>query len=609
MRRKLLSVVFVTTVLSLVLAACGSGNDATQAPATTAPTSAATTAATSGPTTAGPTATRPAATSAPTATAVPAATATAAPVSSGEMILATPAIPYGSNQEFDPSQRGGAQGSGMYTYLLETKVDGSFDPPGGLIQSWTTNPDFTQWTFKVRTDIQFHDGAKATSADLKYAIERATDPKSVWAQGGDFRKVVAGADATTGVLPNSTIPDESTFILNLNSTVFTLHLDFISRNRIAAAMPHVIPHSKYVQRVGYDGASRAPLGSGPYKFKSVEIGNKFIAEAVDYKHFFFGTPRIKTKTEIAIPESATRLALMKTKGADMTSISAASVKDIQSTAGLRIVQRNNSQEGLLYNAQFPDEIPGYGKNPLTIKAVRQALYWYAIDREALVKNFLYGYGTPSMDYPVGKTDFYGFVPQAVPKFDMAKAKSMLAAAGYPNGFAMDYWVLTQNPLPEAADIMEAIAAWWEQAGIKVNRINWTAPAFTQQIVANYCAGAPNCASKGWPKPTVEGLIWTGAYRETHASFAVLQHNPASVYRVNGDVKGLELATSMANAKSPAAYKAAAEAYQKYAYEEANTFVMLFEAHELFAASDRVWSGWKLGRDSATIRLDYAAAAR
>ena len=602
MRRRLLSPLVLALALSLLVAACGNSAPtavptkpaATVAPATAVP---ATTAASTA--TAAPAATRPAATAtaAPAPTSPPAPTATAAPIAAGELVYAASTI----GVEFDPSQRGGAQPSGMYTYLMETKIDGSFDSTGGLIQSWTTNPDFTQWTFKVRTDIRFHDDAnnKATSADFKYAIERGIHEKSVWAQGGDLRKSI-GTMAT---------PDDSTLVVNLTGPVFTLHLDYISRNRVAAAMPHVIPNAKYVARVGDEGASRAPIGTGPFKFKSVEPGNKLVREAVDYRHFFFGTPRVKTLTDVQIPESSTRLALLKTKGADITSISGAAIKDVQATAGLRIVQRDNSQEGLLYNAQFPDEIVGYGKNPLAIKGVRQALYWHAIDRASLVKNFLYTYGTPSMDYPVGKTDLYSFVPQPVPTFDIAKAKSLLAAAGYPNGFELDLWVLQTNPLPEAIDLMEAIATWWEQAGIKVKRIPFQQAAFTSQIVANYCAGAPTCQSKGWPKPTVQGLIWTSAYRETHASFAVLQHNPGSVYRVNGDTKGLELANAMATAKTPDQYKVAATAYQKYAYEEANTFVMLFEAHELFAASANVWSGWKLGRDAATIRLDYAAASR
>lgn len=586
MRRNLLAVVVLGTIMSLVLAACGGGDEPTPttAPATVAPTSGATAAptATRAPTTAAsPTLPAPTATARPTV----APTATPAPVSSGELVVAMATLgTFGLN----PAIRGEGSALGLYDFLMGTKADGPIEPESGLILSWSISADSLTWTFKVRDNLRFHNGDIAISDDFKYAVERGIAPDSAHAQGGDLRKTVKTLE----------VPDRTTLVVTLTGPSFVWHLDFISRNRVASAMPNVVISKKYITTAGDEAASRTPVGTGAYKFKGVTPGDRVILEAVDYKHFYFGTPRTKTLTITQIPEENTRIGLFQTKAADMGSISTSSINKLKQ-AGVGVSLRENSHEGLIYWAQYPDVIQGFGPNPFANKKVRQALAWYAIDRKALVDSFLHGQGTPSMDYPVGKSDLFSFVPQAVPKYDPAKAKAMLAEEGFGKGFEIDFYNWVPNALPEAQDLMEAIAVWWEQVGLKVNRIVGQSTPMIQKMLAVY-------QKDGFSKPTTGGLIWTGAYRETHASFAVLQHNKEALFHVNRDAEGLRLATAYANARNPDEYKRTSQAYQKYAYEEANTFIMLFEAHEAWARSNRVAKDWKLGKD-VTYRIEYAAA--
>lgn len=90
---------------------------------------------------------------------------------------------------------------------------------------------------------------------------------------------------------------------------------------------------------------------------------------------------------------------------------------------------------------------------------------------------------------------------------------------------------------------------------------------------------------------------------------MLQANPDSIFSVSRDPEQLRLANAFAGAKSVAEYTQTGQAYQQYATEHAGTYIMLMEANEVWARSDKVSAQWKLGRDTNARRLGYAAAPR
>ena len=492
-------------------------------------------------------------------------------------------------QALPRARRQGGVPDALYSPLWGTTAEGPFDPKSGLTESYTVNADSTVWTLKVRGDVLFHNGDKASSADFLFAIESATDPKldPPW----------NNSQAVARTITSLTTPDPATMVAALTGpNIFWSY--FFSRNRANQNMGNVVLASKYITSTGDDQAGRSPVGSGPYKFKSITIGDRLTYEAVDYKHFYFGAPRIKTLTALAVPEPATRVALLKTKAVDLTPISSAAVTDV-TQSGFTIIKRPNAQWGLLYAANYPDSIPGYGPNPLMNKTVRQAIYWYAIDRKTIVDSFLKGNGTPSMDYPIAKADPLAYIPQPVPTYDPAKARAMLAEAGYGRGFELDLYIGPAGVLPEAPDIMEAIAVYWESVGVKVNRKRYLGVVFTQDLTNSY--------KTTWPKPTVQGLILSGGYAENSVSAIALQSNSAGLYHVNRDPETQRLALLVGGAKTLDEYKATAQAYQKYVHQEANHFPILFEADDVYATSEKVSKQWKLGRDAQNIRIEYAAA--
>ena len=105
----------------------------------------------------------------------------------------------------------------------------------------------------------------------------------------------------------------------MNSPGLFWPTSYLSRVGSAAGAQHLIPND-YVNRVGEAGANKSPVGSGPYKFKNLIAGSSIEFEAVD-KYWYYGVPRVKSLTFSHIPEEGTRIALLKTNGADLAPIS------------------------------------------------------------------------------------------------------------------------------------------------------------------------------------------------------------------------------------------------------------------------------------------------
>ena len=569
----------IAAVIALIISACGS--TAPTAAPTRAPTPGGATATarpTSG-TTAGPTAVA-------TATAVPAPTATALPTSSGELKIAV--------QSINPNIFPGVTVAGvenltmdpMYDYLIGSKNDDSMDPDSGLIISWSANADSSVWTFKLRDNMVFHNGDRVSSADAANTLQLAINEPGKYSRGAELQRGIKQMDT----------PDATTLIVSLNIPDIYWQVNYLKRGVPFTASPKVIVPKNYLARVGFNEANKAPVGSGAYKFKSFLVDQQLQMEAVD-RHFFFGVPKTKTLTIVAIPDESTRLALLQTGGADLAPMAQVANIKKATEAKLKLVARRGSLTWNLWNFQYPEVINGYGKNPLANEDVRKALLWYAIDRKTLVESFMPGYAAPSMDYPVFSWDIGGFPTNPVPTIDVAKAKSTLAAAGYPNGFEMDLYTDPKAPYP-SAEVGEALATYWQAVGIKIGR-----KATPVSLQADYYQ------KKGYDKPVVHFSV-NVTNRPLSASTALLNHNKDALFSTNADPEAFRLASAWVQAKSIGEYKAAGLAYQKYAYDHVATGVAIFVSDEIWFRNDKVSDKWDPGRDgSPSARYGYAAALR
>lgn len=356
-------------------------------------------------------------------------------------------------ETFLPWNGGGGRTSYLamiYDYLVyqDPKTE-ALNP--GLASKWEMSADGKSWTFHLRKGVQFQEAwGELTSADVKYTIEKMIDPKSVAGPSGSLRTLIDSVSA----------PDPYTVVINMKTPYPELDRGYLSDNNQV-----VIVCKKYVDTVGEDKANTHPIGSGPYTLaephqKGGSIKLTLVAGGGNWR----STPEFKNVTFLSIPEEATRVAMLKTGEVDLAPISFDSIKTIKATPGLHITSIPTDWSPLIRFGGMVTVDPKRYKadNPWAKKEVRQALN-YAIDKESIAKNIFQGEAVPGgSSMPVAP--FYDIKPYP---YDPTKAKQLLAAAGYPNGFSITLKTFTTSPGAELPAVGEAVAMYWKAIGIDV----------------------------------------------------------------------------------------------------------------------------------------------
>lgn len=561
-----------TVIAGSIVAACGGGDSSAPQATSVGPT-------------------RPV-TQAPQATSAPPPTATAVPISSGEMTASFTNM--GAFEMLMVSGTGRNYLDAMYDYSIAATLDGQLDQNSGLVNSWTASHDSTVWTFKVRNNVAFHNGDKVTAKDIHSTISRTAAPNSKRASATPLRRDIKAMET----------PDDYTLVVTLNGRNIFWGPNNLSAIGTGGAPSYVEPKN-YIEAKGEEFANRNPVGSGVYKFKSLVLDDRVNLEALE-RHWLVGAPRIKTLVYRLIPEETTALALLKTGELNLMQISRNASKEVAAARNLRVVERKDSGYGQFIGVydQFVKEYPGYGKNPLAETKVRQALFWYGVDRASLVKNFLGGYGTPSMETTPSNPWNPAYVRNPVVAYDPVKAKALLAEAGFASGFQLDLLIVPRPALPEGQQIMEAIASWWEGLGVKVTRKPMQYENVTSQHVKNAQAASI------WDRPTISGMFFLA---NSYIPSLTTATPCVAPWGAGDNVRDSD--TELCTLRKAALEPASVENYIKG--QKAVDARMLEQAHsggffqlgELFGVDSKVPSGWKIGPEPYSYRIERAAALR
>ncbi|WP_323039193.1 ABC transporter substrate-binding protein [Gemmobacter sp.] len=338
----------------------------------------------------------------------------------------------------------------IFDTLVE--VDETLQLQPGLALSWTP-VDETTWEFKLRDGVKFHDGSPLTANDVKFSIERipvvtGPMPMTLYTKYVDSVEVVDDLTLrikTKGIAPS--LPNDFTrlFVVSANTGMEARNEQFNSGEKA--------------------------IGTGPYKFVSWQPkGDLVLVRNDDY---WGEKPHWKNVTRKEIADDAARVAALRSGQVDMINYVPAS--DYVGFKNDKSLDTFIGDSVYILNVQpvvkdvLPQKVKVDGKeidaNPFKDLRVRQALD-YAINRDVLVNVVLEGLGTPANQLmPAG---FFGYSTE-LPKrdYDLAKAKALLAEAGYPKGFEFDF-TCTNNRVPGDAVVCEALAQMWSRAGLKVN---------------------------------------------------------------------------------------------------------------------------------------------
>ncbi|MGO8067193.1 ABC transporter substrate-binding protein [Rhizobium leguminosarum] len=341
----------------------------------------------------------------------------------------------------------------LYSRLMDY-APGTPNPVPSLAESFTVSPDGLTYTFKLHKGVKFSNGREVVASDVKYSIERAVDPKTQGPGAGFFGAIKGFEDETGGkttTLSGIETPDDSTVIFNLSRPDATfLHV-------LAINFASVVPKEAVEAAAGDFG--KKPVGSGTFILKDWTIGQQLVFER-NKDYFVKGVPYIDSfKVEVGQEPLVALLRLQKGE-VDIAG---------DGIPPAKFLEIKNSADGAQMIVDGEQLHTGYitlntKVKPFDNVKVRQALNM-AINKDRITR-ILNGRATPANQplpplMPGYDKSFTGYA------YEVAKAKALLAEAGYPDGFETVLYSTNTDPQPRIAQaIQQDLAAVGVKAEVR-----------------------------------------------------------------------------------------------------------------------------------------------
>jgi peptide/nickel transport system substrate-binding protein len=354
----------------------------------------------------------------------------------------------------DPQQHDGTASPDNFLMALQDALIKNFrevyyDHPA-LAAGYELAEDAKSATFHLRPGTKFHDGSPITAADAKWSYEHY---RGAW--GEVLHKNTRDVE----------IVDDRTVRFHFVDPFLDFPILLGTGNVCGAGW--VVP-AQYYEQVGQDGFMQKPIGAGPYRLVSQQPGVR-----LDFAAFedYYRPVHVKQLAMVSVPEAATRVAMLERGEADIIyNVPGELIERIRSNPKLTLAP--------VLSANFWLEFPGFGEpsNPFHDKRVRQAVS-LAIDREAMNQAESGGLGRVDGNW-INDDVEYG-MPWPQWEHDIPKAKQLMAEAGFPNGFNVD-WL---TPLPDYYSRGERIVSQLQAIGIRARMQTMERGVFLKRLQA------------------------------------------------------------------------------------------------------------------------------
>ncbi|MCL2234884.1 MAG: ABC transporter substrate-binding protein [Defluviitaleaceae bacterium] len=326
----------------------------------------------------------------------------------------------------------------LYSTLVLMDYD-TFEVLPSLATSWDM-PDAQTINMTIRQGVVFHNGDPLTAHDVQFTLERAA--------------VSAEVEIIIGMMDRVVVH---------NDYEFTIYLQFpfapIMRH-LAHPTLGIVPMN-HVNTVGEEHFENNPVGSGPFEFVSIMLGDR-----VELRRFegYWGTlPTLETVTIRQIAEPSVRLMEVQAGTADFaTGIAPVDVPTANADANVNLMRRTalgNSYIGM--NVTRP-----YLYSPL----VRQAIN-YALDTQAIV-NAVWGDVGSVQRGPFNDIVWSFYQGLELYPVNLDRARELLAEAGYPNGFDTNIWWNIGNGQREQVAEMVQFALSQIGINVEIHAMEW-----------------------------------------------------------------------------------------------------------------------------------------
>jgi peptide/nickel transport system substrate-binding protein len=304
-----------------------------------------------------------------------------------------------------------------------------------LAESWSESPDGKTYEFKLRPGLKFHNGDPLTTEDVKFSFER-----------------YKGAGATI-------LKERVRQVETVSPQVVRFHLkepwpDFMTFYGTTASAAGIVVPKKYVTQVGDEGFRKHPIGAGPYKFVSHKPGVEVVTEA--FPGYWRKVPNVKTVIMKSVPEATARAVMLKSGEIDMGFVlDGPDAEGIKADPRMQVVA---SKHASIFWIEFAEQ--WNAKSPWHDRRMRLAVN-HALDRQRMNEAACLGLCPPAGVIVPRVMDFA--LQAEPPAYDLAKAKALLAEAGYPNGLDAGDFVA----IPGFPTVAESVVNYLTAAGIRV----------------------------------------------------------------------------------------------------------------------------------------------
>jgi len=362
---------------------------------------------------------------------------------------------------------------------------------GGTAQSWSATEDGKEYTFKIRQGMKFASGAPVTADDIAWSMQRGViidkTPAFLLNQFGwtkdNVKDLVTAPDAST-----VHIKLINGFAPSLVYNVLTSGITSVIEKKVA--MSHETNGD-----MGNAWLKTNYAGSGAFKLLSWKANESVTMEA--NPHFHLGAPTIKRVVLRHTPEPSSQSLLLQKGDADIAvNLTADQIKPLMSDKSVKIESYPGAETWYMPMNMADERFKNL--------KVRQAMKML-VDYDGIANALLKGRVTVWQTFwPAGLFAAIKYNPW---KLDVAKAKQLLAEAGYPNGFEVKVLVSAQPPMP---DIAQAVQQTMAQAGVKLNLVT----SDLKQVLTEYRAR----------KHQMVVINWSPDYFDPHSNADSFAHN-------------------------------------------------------------------------------------
>ena len=395
---------------------------------------------------------------------------------------------------FDPHSQNEGLNNTANSYIYEPLItyNEKFELEPALAVKWSQDTPLI-WRFELRKGVKFHDGTPFTADDVVYSIERALHPTSNFSA---YTAAIQGARK---------IDDHTVLIVtSAPNPVLLRQLPELRMMSKAWSEKHgVTTPTNFVQKQE-SYAVRNANGTGPFMLKSREVDIRTVF--VENPNWWGKGAKKGNVTEIVytpVKSDATRTAALLSGELDFVlDPPPQDLARMRGNPAIKVAEGAENRTIFLGFDQQRDELlfaDVKGKNPFKDLRVRQALY-HAINIEAIQKSVMRGSSDPTG--AIIQRAVNGWTKEAHVRlpYDQKKARELLAAAGYPNGFSFTL-DCPNNRYINDEEICKALVTMWAQVGLKVS-LNAMPRATYFPKIQKYETSA---YLLGWGVPTFDAL--------------------------------------------------------------------------------------------------------